>query len=138
MNDTSKDIAALVHDRLMAKSGAERFLMGVRMHEAPAAWYWPPSHPTSAPPSAAASCVSGFMVIPTHASLAMTSEMRQVLAKQPFEQKLLQVSQLVATAQALRAARSHQKGDYVKERDALFAGETVNSLFEQASVYQAK
>jgi hypothetical protein len=130
MNDTSKDIAALVHDRLMAKSGAERFLMGVRMHEAPAAWYWPPS--------AAASCVSGFMVIPTHASLAMTSEMRQVLAKQPFEQKLLQVSQLVATAQALRAARSHQKGDYVKERDALFAGETVNSLFEQASVYQAK
>jgi hypothetical protein len=28
--------------------------------------------------------------------------------------------------------------DYVKEREALFAGETVNSLFEQASVYQAK
>jgi hypothetical protein len=24
------------------------------------------------------------------------------------------------------------KGDYVKERDALFAGETVDSLFEQA------
>ncbi len=30
MNDTS----ALVHTRLMARSGAERFLMGVRMHEA--------------------------------------------------------------------------------------------------------
>ena len=30
------------------------------------------------------------------------------------------------------------RGDYVKERDALFAGETVNSLFEQASAYQAK
>jgi hypothetical protein len=25
------------------------------------------------------------------------------------------------------------KGDYVLERDALFAGETVNSLFEEAS-----
>ena len=34
MTDTSADIAALVHTRLMAKSGAERFLMGVRMHEA--------------------------------------------------------------------------------------------------------
>ena len=34
MNDTSADIAALVHARHMAKSGAERFLMGVRMHEA--------------------------------------------------------------------------------------------------------
>jgi hypothetical protein len=34
MNDTSADIAALAHARLMAKSGAERFLMGVRMHEA--------------------------------------------------------------------------------------------------------
>ena len=30
------------------------------------------------------------------------------------------------------------RGDYVKERDALFEGETVNSLFEQASAYQAK
>lgn len=34
MNDTSAAITALVHSRLMAKSGAERFLMGVRMHEA--------------------------------------------------------------------------------------------------------
>ena len=34
MTDTSTDIAAIVHTRLMAKSGAERFLMGVRMHEA--------------------------------------------------------------------------------------------------------
>jgi hypothetical protein len=34
MNDTSAVIAALVHARLMAKSGAERFLMGVRTHEA--------------------------------------------------------------------------------------------------------
>ncbi len=30
------------------------------------------------------------------------------------------------------------RGDYVKERDALFEGETVNSLFEQASAYQTK
>lgn len=34
MTDTAADIAALVHTRLMAMSGAERFLMGVRMHEA--------------------------------------------------------------------------------------------------------
>jgi hypothetical protein len=34
MNDTSPEIAAMVHARLMAKTGAERFLMGVRMHEA--------------------------------------------------------------------------------------------------------
>lgn len=68
----------------------------------------------------------------------MTSAMRQVLAKQTFEQKLLQVSQLVATAKALEAGRSPLNGDYVKERDALFAGETVKSLFEQATVYQAK
>lgn len=34
MNDTSPEITSLVHARLMAKSGAERFLMGVRMHEA--------------------------------------------------------------------------------------------------------
>lgn len=30
------------------------------------------------------------------------------------------------------------RGDYVKERDALFEGETVNSLFEKAAAYQAK
>ena len=30
------------------------------------------------------------------------------------------------------------RGDYVKERDSLFEGETVNSLFEKASAYQAK
>lgn len=34
MTDTSPDITALVLARIMAKSGAERFLMGVRMHEA--------------------------------------------------------------------------------------------------------
>jgi len=34
MTDTSPEITALVHARLMAKSGTERFLMGVRMHEA--------------------------------------------------------------------------------------------------------
>jgi hypothetical protein len=34
MNDTSPEIAAMVHARLMAKTGEERFLMGVRMHEA--------------------------------------------------------------------------------------------------------
>ena len=34
MNDTSPKIAAMVHARLMAKTGEERFLMGIRMHEA--------------------------------------------------------------------------------------------------------
>lgn len=30
------------------------------------------------------------------------------------------------------------QGDYTKEREALFAGETVESLFEQAASYQPK
>lgn len=30
------------------------------------------------------------------------------------------------------------KGDYVKDRDALFANETVDSLFQQALVQQSK
>lgn len=30
------------------------------------------------------------------------------------------------------------RGDYVKEREELFAGETVDSLFEQAVAYQVK
>lgn len=34
MDDTSPEIAAMVHARLMAKTGEERFLMGIRMHEA--------------------------------------------------------------------------------------------------------
>lgn len=34
MNDTSPEIAAMVHARLMTKTGEERFLMGIRMHEA--------------------------------------------------------------------------------------------------------
>ena len=34
MNDTSPETTALVRTRLMAKTGEERFLMGVRMHEA--------------------------------------------------------------------------------------------------------
>lgn len=34
MNDTSPEIAAMVQARMMAKTGEERFLMGVRMHEA--------------------------------------------------------------------------------------------------------
>jgi len=34
MNDTSPEIAAMVHARMMAKTGEERFLMGIRMHEA--------------------------------------------------------------------------------------------------------
>lgn len=34
MNDTTPETAALVHARLIARSGEERFLMGVCMHEA--------------------------------------------------------------------------------------------------------
>lgn len=30
------------------------------------------------------------------------------------------------------------KGDYVQDRDALFAGETVESLFEKATDFKAK
>lgn len=30
------------------------------------------------------------------------------------------------------------QGDYTKERETLFAGETVESLFEQAATYQTK
>jgi hypothetical protein len=34
MNDTSPEIAELVRQKLMARSGAERFVMGVRMFDA--------------------------------------------------------------------------------------------------------
>lgn len=34
MNDTSPEIAKMVHERLMAKSGSERFQMGVDSFEA--------------------------------------------------------------------------------------------------------
>lgn len=34
MNDTSREIADLVHAKLMARTNEERFLMGVRMFDA--------------------------------------------------------------------------------------------------------
>lgn len=34
MNDTAPEIAELIRQRLMAKSGAERFVMGARMFDA--------------------------------------------------------------------------------------------------------
>jgi hypothetical protein len=34
MNDTSPEIAELVRQRLMARSGSERFVMGTRMFDA--------------------------------------------------------------------------------------------------------
>jgi len=34
MNDTSPEIAELVRQKLMARSGAERFVMGTRMFDA--------------------------------------------------------------------------------------------------------
>jgi hypothetical protein len=34
MNDTPPEIAALVREKLLARSGAERLLMGVRMFDA--------------------------------------------------------------------------------------------------------
>ena len=34
MNDTSPEIAELVRQKLMARSGAERFIMGTRMFDA--------------------------------------------------------------------------------------------------------
>lgn len=75
----------------------------------------------------------------------MTSAMRQILARQPFEQKIEKVGQLIALSRRIKALRGGQRNlpvsagtDYVTERDALFVGETVDSLFEQAADYQAK
>lgn len=34
MNDTSSEIEQLVRERMMARSGAERFIMGARMFDA--------------------------------------------------------------------------------------------------------
>ena len=34
MNDTSPEIAPMVHTLLTAKTGKERFLMGIRMYDA--------------------------------------------------------------------------------------------------------
>jgi len=34
MTDTSAEVAQLMHERLMARSGAERFRMGIEMFEA--------------------------------------------------------------------------------------------------------
>lgn len=34
MTDTSPEIAAMIHERIMALSGSERFMMGIRMCEA--------------------------------------------------------------------------------------------------------
>ena len=67
----------------------------------------------------------------------MNAEMRQTLAKLPFDEKLRRVAQLVELGRQVRR-KGEITSDYVKERDALFAGETVNSLFEQAAAYQPK
>jgi hypothetical protein len=34
MNDTSPEIERMVHERIMARSGSERFVMGARMFDA--------------------------------------------------------------------------------------------------------
>lgn len=34
MNDTSPEIEQLMHERMMARSGSERFIMGARMFDA--------------------------------------------------------------------------------------------------------
>lgn len=68
----------------------------------------------------------------------MTSSMRQVLAKQPFERKLEQVAQLVAISKAFKAARSNPPGNHAKERDVLFPGENAAALLDQPRLYNPK
>ena len=106
MNDTSPEIAAMVQARLMAKTGEERFLMGIRMHEAARRMVM-----ASFPPG-------------------ISDEQRKKLLFERFYGGERPSASRYLTNQ-------NGKGDYVKDREALFANETVNSLFQQALVQQS-
>ena len=107
MNDTSPEIAAMVHARLMAKSGEERFLMGIRMHEA-----------------------ARRMVMASFPPGITDEQRKDLLFERFYGGKLSSVSRDMPTPLG--------NGDYVKDRDGLFANETVDSLFEQALIRQSK
>ncbi len=104
MNDTSPEIAAMIQDRLMAKTGEERFLMGVRMHEAARRMVM-----ASFPPG-------------------ISDEQRKKLLFERF----------YGGEPCCDQATQFGKGDDAKNRDALFANETVDSLFQQALVQQSQ
>ncbi len=74
----------------------------------------------------------------------MTAEMRKKLAALPYAEKLRRVAELIAFSRRFRTADASRPlvtlqagtGDYVKIRDQLFTGETVDSLFEQAKAVE--
>ena len=107
MNDTSPEIAAMVHARLMAKTGEERFLMGIRMHEA-----------------------ARRMVMASFPPGISDEQRKKLLFERFYGGELPSVSRDVAT----RIGNC----DYVKDREALFANETVDSLFNQALAQPSK
>lgn len=107
MNDTSPDITAMVHARLMAKTGEERFLMGVRMHEA-----------------------ARRMVMASFPPGISDEQRKQLLFKRFYGGELSSVCRDMPAQVG--------NGDYVKDREALFANETVDSLLHQALAHQSK
>jgi hypothetical protein len=107
MNDTSPEIAAMVHARMMAKTGEERFLMGVRMHEA-----------------------ARRMVMASFPPGISDEQRKKLLFERFYGGELSPVSHDMPIPIG--------NGDYVKDRDALFANETVDSLFQQALVKRSK
>ena len=60
MNSTPPEIAEMVRARLMERTGAERFRMGVEMLKPRGAWCWARCPPTCRKPSANAVCSNGF------------------------------------------------------------------------------
>ena len=107
MNDTSPEIAAMVHARLMAKTGEERFLMGVRMHEA-----------------------ARRMVMASFPPGISDEQRKKLLFERFYGGDLSSVSRDLPPQVGNR--------DYVKDREALFSNETVDSLFDQALTQQSK
>ncbi len=107
MNDTSPEVAAMVHARLMAKSGEERFLMGIRMHEA-----------------------ARRMVIASFPPGISDEQRKKLLYERFYGGERPSASRDLAN--------QNGNGDYIKDREALFASETVDSLSQQAHVQQSK
>jgi hypothetical protein len=107
MNDTSPEIAAMVHARLMAKTGEERFLMGIRMHEA-----------------------ARRMVMASFPPGISDDQRKKLLFDRFYGNELSLVTRDMPSQIG--------KGDYVKDRDALFDNETVDSLFQEAIDQQSR
>lgn len=72
----------------------------------------------------------------------MKPEMRLLLARLSYPEKLCRVAELIEFSRRFKAVKSispspkSSPGDYLETRDRLFAGETVESLFEQARKLQ--